>query len=104
MIVPEHSGEILHSKWNPFKKMLATGGTGDYYVDIWDFNLMNNMLPMPQTQLRHVDLPNSSDLPLPSREDESHVISSVQWSYQGDRLLTSANDNIARVWSVQGKL
>jgi hypothetical protein len=41
MIINEHSGEILHSKWNPFQKMLATGGTGDYFVDIWDFNHLN---------------------------------------------------------------
>lgn len=41
---------------------------------------------------------------MPERADDSHFISSIQWSHGGDRLLTSAYDNISRVWSMQGKL
>ena len=41
---------------------------------------------------------------MPDRADENHFISSVQWSHSGQKLLTSAYDNIARVWSMQGKL
>ncbi len=29
-----------------------------------------------------------------------HFISSIQWSHSGEKLLTSAYDNIARVWSM----
>lgn len=36
MLVNEHSGEIAHSKWNPNKRILATGGNGDSWVDLWD--------------------------------------------------------------------
>ena len=36
MLVNEHSGEIAHSKWNPTKRILATGGNGDSWVDLWD--------------------------------------------------------------------
>lgn len=32
----------MYSKWNPVKKILATGGTGDFYVDVWDYNLINS--------------------------------------------------------------
>ena len=41
---------------------------------------------------------------MPERADENHYISSISWSHSGDKLLTSAYDNIARVWSMQGKL
>jgi hypothetical protein len=37
----EHQGEIFFSKWNPNKKILATGGAGDCFVDVWDFNMIN---------------------------------------------------------------
>jgi WD40 repeat protein len=53
-------------------------------------------------QLRHISV--ASEAQIPKRADDSHFISSIQWSHSGDRLLTSAYDNIARVWSMQGKL
>lgn len=53
-------------------------------------------------QLRHISF--ADDDKMPDREDDSHYISSIQWSQNGQRLLTSAYDNIARVWSMQGKL
>ena len=37
-IVNEHQGEIFFSKWNPFKRLLATGGASDYFVNLWDYN------------------------------------------------------------------
>ena len=45
-----------------------------------------------------------NDAQIPLRQSDKHFISSIQWSHQGDRLLTSAYDNIARVWSMEGKL
>ena len=99
----------MYSKWNPAKKILATGGTGDFYVDVWDYNAINsqamislNTAPTPWMQLRHISVQNETQFP--NRADDSHFISSIQWSNTGDRLLTSAYDNIARVWNMQGKL
>ena len=40
-VINEHQGGIMYSKWHPSKKFLATGGHGDYYVDIWDYSLIN---------------------------------------------------------------
>lgn len=37
-VINEHQGEIFFSKWNPYKRLLATGGAGDYFVNIWDYN------------------------------------------------------------------
>ena len=37
-MIEEHQGEIFFSKWNPFKRLLATGGAGDYFVNVWDYN------------------------------------------------------------------
>jgi WD40 repeat protein len=45
-----------------------------------------------------------SDAIIQKRGDENHFISSIHWSNDGDRLLTSAYDNIARVFSLQGKI
>lgn len=53
-------------------------------------------------QLRHISVANESQVP--QRADDNHFISSIQWSNNGERLLTSAYDNISRVWSMQGKL
>jgi len=41
-VMNEHKGDIFFSKWNPNKKILATGGAGDCFVDVWDFNLINS--------------------------------------------------------------
>ena len=41
-VINEHEGGIMYSKWHPNKKILATGGHGDYYVDVWDYNLINS--------------------------------------------------------------
>ena len=37
-IINEHKGDIFFSKWNPNKKVLATGGAGDCFVNVWDSN------------------------------------------------------------------
>lgn len=104
MLLNEHLGEIVHSKWNPNKKLLATGGNGDYFVDLWDFTTPSNSGQLkPMKQLRHISMMNTNETQ-PERADENHYISSVQWSNHGDRLLTSAYDNIARVWNLEGKL
>lgn len=46
---------------------------------------------------------SDKDVQIP-RGDENNFISSIQWSNQGDKLVTSAYDNIARVWNLDGKL
>lgn len=53
----------MYSKWNPVKKILATGGFGDFYVDVWDYNNINsqqlqgtNSSPSPLMQLRHISV------------------------------------------------
>ena len=74
----EHQGEIFFSKWNPVKRILATGGAGDCYVDIWDFNLINTSAlgqQSPLMQLRHISV--ASEAEIPKRSDESHFISSI---------------------------
>ena len=53
----------------------------------------------PWMQLRHVNS-LSSDAIIQKRADENNFISSIHWSNDGDRLLTSAYDNIARVFSL----
>jgi len=105
-ILNDHKGEIFFSKWNPTKNFLATGGAGDNVVDVWDFDLINgkNGGPnqSPWLSLRHISVQNEAEVP--PRADENHYISSIQWSNNGEKLLTSAYDNISRVWSLQGKL
>lgn len=105
MVVNEHQGEIMYSRWNSHKKVLATGGTGDFMVNVWDLNMFNSQWsqPKPMMQLRHIALPNEN-AKIPDRSDPNHFISSIQWSNSGEKLLTSAHDNIARVWNMQGKL
>ena len=85
---------------------------GDHIVNFWDtkdslnssslgsFPLQNLQ---PFKQMRHICVAKHTD-PKPERQDENHYISSLQWSNFGDRLLTSAYDNIARVWNLEGKL
>ena len=104
MLVNEHLGEIAHSKWNPNKKILATGGNGDCFVDLWDLTQPFYGSLKPMKQLRHISVMNTNETQLPDRADENHYISSIQWSNHGDKLLTSAYDNIARVWNLEGKL
>lgn len=36
LIVNEHVGEIVYTKWNPTKSMLASGGNSDCFVNLWD--------------------------------------------------------------------
>jgi WD40 repeat protein len=72
---------------------------------VWDANSSGSLLDQissPWMQLRHISF--ADDNKMPERADENHFISSIQWSHSGDKLLTSAYDNIARVWSMQGKL
>ena len=77
MLVNEHLGEIAHSKWNPSKKILATGGNGDCFVDLWDLTqpVLGTMKPMKQ--LRHTSVMNTNETQLPDRADENHYISSI---------------------------
>ena len=113
LVINEHVGEIGHTKWNPTKSMLASGGNGDCFVNLWDTkdlsssqslnpNLLNSLHPFKQ--LRHISVHESNISQQPERADENHYISSIQWSNHGDKLLTSAYDNIARVWNLDGKL
>jgi hypothetical protein len=70
-VINEHKGNIFFSKWNPNKKIVATGGAGDCFVDIWDFNRINTQalakLPgstqSPWMQLRHISVANESQVP-----------------------------------------
>ena len=62
-IISEHKGLIFFSRWNPLQMMLATGGHGDNFVDVWDYNLISkakfstsNVNPKPLIQLQHIDL------------------------------------------------
>lgn len=41
-VIKEHQGDIFFAKWNPHQRLLATGGTGDMFVDIWDYNLLSS--------------------------------------------------------------
>mgnify|MGYP000411396478 FL=1 len=111
LVVNEHVGEIVHTKWNPTKPMLASGGNSDCFVNLWDtkdlsLSLNSNLLSsiQPFKQLRHISVPEGSTNQKMDRADENHYISSIQWSNFGDKLLTSAYDNIARVWNLDGKL
>lgn len=90
-VIKEHHGETFFAKWNPHQRLLATGGTGDMFVDIWDYNLLssqgmaisasgtggagslslNGMIQgppiteaKPLIQLRHISLP-SGDAQVP---------------------------------------
>lgn len=57
----------------------------------------------PLIQLRHISS-HAGDDQVPERADENHFIQSIQWSNSGEYLLTSAYDDIARVWNIQGKI
>jgi WD40 repeat protein len=37
-VIQEHQGLVFFSKFNPTKRILATGGAGDCFVNLWDFN------------------------------------------------------------------
>jgi len=37
-VIQEHKGEVFHSKWHPTKRLLATAGASDNFVDVWDYN------------------------------------------------------------------
>lgn len=105
-VIKEHHGEIFFAKWNPHQRLLATGGTGDMFVDIWDYNLLssqgmaisasgaggagslslNGMIQgppiteaKPLIQLRHISSHGGDDQ-VPERADENHFIQSIQWS------------------------
>lgn len=99
-VINEHKGLVFFTKWNPNKRILASGGAGDCYVDLWDYN-QNANEPM-NPPLRHYS--NADDEPRPDRSDESHYITSIQWNHSGDSLLTSAYDNVARVWDSKGSI
>jgi len=111
-VIDEHCGHVFFSKWNPVngRRFCATGGAGDYFVDVWDFDTIRNQTGLvpavtarPLMQLRHISV-TKSDAEIPPRDSEDHFISSIQWSHSGEKLLTSAYDNIARVWNLEGKL
>lgn len=78
LVVNEHFGEIAHSKWNPVKKILATGGNGDCFVDLWDLTIPGSNNIKPIKQLRHLSVMSASQAhPEPQRGDENHYISSI---------------------------
>ena len=121
-VLNEHCGEILLLKWNQNKKYLATGGSGDNYVNVWDFGQLSKMstddlnpgnqttspsspkIQLPIAQLRHINALTNGPNQEPNRSDENYFISSIQWSTSGKYILTSAYDNIARVWDIKGDL
>ena len=43
-VIDEHCGQVFFAKWNPAngRRFCATGGAGDYFVDIWDFDTIRN--------------------------------------------------------------
>mmetsp|Transcript_14839 Transcript_14839/g.25236 ORF Transcript_14839/g.25236 Transcript_14839/m.25236 type:complete len:92 (-) Transcript_14839:1308-1583(-) len=80
-LLNEHHGEVIHLKWNPNNKFLATAGHCDNYVDIWDLSslgalnfgdlsALNQQIVTsssspknlkPHLYLRHIALPGNSD-------------------------------------------
>ena len=108
-VIDEHCGHVFFSKWNPVsgRRFCATGGAGDYFVDVWDFDTIRNQASLqpavttrPLMQLRHISV-TKSDAEIPPRDNDDHFI---QWSHSGEKLFTSAYDNISRVWNLEGKL
>lgn len=43
-VIDEHCGQVFFAKWNPVpgRRFCATGGAGDYFVDVWDFDTIRN--------------------------------------------------------------
>jgi WD40 repeat protein len=101
-VVPEHQGAIFFSKWNANRRILATGGAGDSWVNVWDLS-GDTVNTKPLLQLRHISQSDQIDK-MPDRADANHYISSVSWSNNGQMLLTSAYDNIGRSWNMQGQI
>jgi len=102
-IINEHCGEILLVKWNQNKKLLATGGGNDNYVNIWDFSQMprlhaedpslsGNLVGtsasspkshMPIAQLKHISKVDFSDPTQEPKRSDDNFITSIQWSNSG---------------------
>ena len=84
-VIDEHCGQVFFAKWNPAngRRFCATGGAGDYFVDIWDFDTIRNQASIkppvptrPLLQLRHISV-TKSDADIPARESDNHFISSI---------------------------
>lgn len=94
-ILDYSSAPINFVDWNPRKKLLFTGGD-----DKSAFLLSFNSESLEDDE-KLVLLPHESQEEKTSRQ--FHVLSS-DWNATGDKLVTSANDNLTRVWNDQGSL
>jgi WD40 repeat protein len=84
--------EISSAQFNPKQRLLVTGGNS-YLATMWDLcREPNPKYGELQGRLPHVKCHTITETELQAD------VSSVHWSYDGSRLVTSSNDMMARIW------
>eukprot|EP00347_Sterkiella_histriomuscorum_P013599 403364101 len=97
MILNHHQGQVYHTQWNPTKRILVSGGQGKNAF-LWS---------VPAEGLQNVTLleglPHCKDV-VSSVQGIDTDITCIHWNQSGDKMVTSASDGYARVWSDKGEL
>lgn len=84
--------EISSAQFNPKQRLLVTGGNY-YQATMWDLcREPNPKYGEQQGLLPHVKHHKDTEVELQAD------VSSVHWSYDGTKLVTSSNDMMARIW------
>lgn len=100
-VMKEHTKEVFVLAWNPKYDLLATG-SGDFTARLWK-------LPGQSMIMADEDNRPIYDEPVVLRHaskatDKSKDVTCVEWSRDGERVLTGCYDGVARVWGRDGTL
>lgn len=87
--------EISSAQFNPKQRLLVAGGNF-YMASLWDLRREPNP-KFGETQSKIPHIKNFTDTQCMEIQAD---VSSVHWSNDGTRLLTSSNDMMARVWRI----
>ena len=83
--------EVYFSQFNPKSRLLASAG-GGFIAHLWDLRGDDFAADFKKVEIPHVR---------PKDQDAAEkAVCSIHWNVNGDKLLTSSSDMVARVWQV----
>eukprot|EP01006_Ploeotia_vitrea_P054558 TRINITY_DN67900_c6_g1_i1.p1 TRINITY_DN67900_c6_g1~~TRINITY_DN67900_c6_g1_i1.p1 ORF type:complete len:526 (-),score=34.79 TRINITY_DN67900_c6_g1_i1:1237-2814(-) len=100
-ILQGHEGQVFTCSWQPGGNALATG-SGDATARLW-FVGPAGKSRTDSIQCKILDHPKSTGV-MNGEDDQSLLVTTLDWSPDGKLIATGSNDGRARIWGLDGNL